>query len=30
VERATVAGGTVTHAVTTTGDVELHARLPWR
>ena len=30
VERVTLAGGTLTHAVTTTGDFELHARLPWR
>ena len=30
VERVTLAGGSLTHAVTTTGDFELHARLPWR
>jgi len=29
VERVGLAGGTLTHAVTTTGDFELHARLPW-
>lgn len=29
-ERAALAGGSLTHTVTPTGDFELTARLPWR
>ena len=29
-ERVTLAGGSLTHSRTATGDFELRARLPWR